>query len=241
MNTRIKKEIEELAKANSNEEVCGFIYADISGNPLIYKCKNIAEDKTKEFLIDHDDYLAVYSLSNQLILGVYHSHPASSGFSEADLESAEESCLPFYLYDIQADKWHEYIPSTYDSPTDCLRFVMGFQDCYGLVRNFFRKNYNCYLSDYDRDESFCHEEQCVIMNSFEKEGFYKVDLNDIQIGDLILFKSDKALPQHFGILVEPQIMLHHPRNGLSRKESITGRWISRIVCVLRIKKHLIQV
>jgi proteasome lid subunit RPN8/RPN11 len=236
MNTRIRLEIEKLAKANPSEEICGLIYADISGNVLIYECENIAEDKTKEF---HEDYLKVFTLSSQLILGVYHSHPISSGFSEADLESAEETCLPFYLYDIHGDKWHEYIPSTYESSIDCLRFALGFQDCYGLVRNFFRKKYNHYLSDYDRDETFCHEEQEIIMKSFEKEGFYKVEFSDIQIDDVILFKSEKALPQHFGILIEPQTMLHHPRNALSRKEAITGRWISRIVCVLRRKKQLI--
>lgn len=241
MHTQIKRQIEELAKANPQEEICGFIYADFSGNPLIYPCQNIAEDKKSEFLIDNEDYLKALALSSNLILGVYHSHPLSSGFSEADIESAEEICLPFYLYDTQANAWHEYIPSTYESSTDCLRFVLGFQDCYGLVRNFFRKKYKCYLSDYDRDESFCHEEQQVIMKSFEKEGFYKVDFNNIQIDDVILFKSDKALPQHFGILIEPQIMLHHPRNTLSRIEDITERWISRIVCVLRRKNSLISV
>lgn len=232
MHTSIKRQIIELAKAQPDREVCGFIYAD-GHTAKLFPCVNVAENPAEEFQIESLDYIRAEYLGD--IFGVYHSHPTPVGFSEADLECAEELALPFYMYDVQADKWNEYIPKSYEPRVECEDFVLGFKDCYGLVKDYFWLSYKKYLSDYDRDESFVHEEQGVIMDSFEKEGFTKVPVDSIQIGDVILFKTDKALPQHFGILIAPQVFLHHPQNGLSRKEMLTGRWLSRIFCALRVK------
>lgn len=235
MHTAIKQKIIEIARDNPVEEICGFIYADVDANPQVKQCQNIAENKKEEFEIDTDEYLKVSCRVGTSILGIFHSHPTTAGFSEADIECAEEIALPFYLYDLEANAWHEYIPSTYKPAIECVPFVLGFHDCYGLIRDYYRINKNMYLSDYDRDETFCYEEQGIILNSFEKEGMKKVEFSDIKIGDIIIFKTDKALPQHFAVLIEPQIILHHPRYTLSRREILTERWISRIFCVLRPK------
>jgi proteasome lid subunit RPN8/RPN11/uncharacterized protein (UPF0248 family) len=235
MHTRVKREIIELAKNNPKEEICGFIYADQDANPQIRPCINIAENKSEEFEIDVNEYLKVSCRIGTSILGVYHSHPTTAGFSKADIECAEETAIPFYLYDLEADKWHEYIPSTYKPAIECVPFVLGFNDCYGLVRSYFRLNKNIYLPDYDRDESYSHEEEGILLNNFDKEGFKEISISDIKIGDVIVFKTDKALPQHGAVLVEPQIILHHPRNALSRREMLTDRWLSRVSLVLRRK------
>lgn len=234
MHTAIKREICALARSNPSEEVCGFIYAPLEGPARLWQCVNIAEKKEEEFEIDPYEYLKVQAAGQ--VLGLYHSHPTPAGFSEADLECAEEMAIPFYLFDIQKDEWHEYLPASYQPPVEGARWILGFSDCYEVVRRYYRSALKVYIGDYDRDESFCHEEQNVIMQNFEKEGFEIVPTSSLRVHDVILFKTDKVLPQHFGIFLGgDQQFLHHAQNGFSRQEMLTGRWLSRILHVLRRK------
>ena len=234
MHTGVKKQIIDLARQNPINEVCGLIYRDWSGAPSVLACKNVAENPKEEFEISIDDMIRAERFGHGL--AVFHSHPAASpGFSPADLECAEEMMVPFYLYDISSGSWHEYIPKSHESIFLARPWCVGFDDCYGLVRNYFRATHGIHLGDYDRDESMSHEEAGVIAHSYENEGFVQVPIESVQIDDVLVFKSDKALPQHFGIVGHGNRFLHHPINGLSRWEPLTDRWLSRLVSVFRHK------
>lgn len=231
MHTRIKAEIIALARATT-EEVCGFICFNQSG-PLVFPCRNVAANPAEEFAIDPQDHIRAMSAGT--LLGIYHSHPAAASFSPEDLDYAAETALPHYLYSVSDDKWSEYLPPTYETPLEGLNWVLGFQDCYSLPRAHYRQHFKHYMADYDRDESFCHEEQQVIMNNFEKEGFEKVPLAAIRQHDVLLFRSEKILPQHFGVYEGGNQFLHHPRGGLSSREMLTDRWLSRLIYAFRLK------
>ena len=234
MHTGIKSQIISLSRADPLHEVCGFIYRDWNGGPQILPCQNVATDPTEEFEISIDDSIRVQGLGRAL--AVYHSHPsASPGFSPADLECAEEMALPFYLYDVETETWHEYIPKSYESEFLGRQWCVGFDDCYSVPRNYFRKIHGIYLRDYDRDESMSHEERGVIAHSYEREGFSVVPKETIQEGDVLVFKTDKALPQHFGVYAKGNQFIHHPINGLSRLEPFSERWFSRLISVFRHK------
>lgn len=234
MHAVLKQRIIELAKA-SHLEVCGFFYRDHVGGAQIYECRNVASNPAEEFQISNEQYIEV--LGHGTPLGVWHSHPAGNhgptSFSEADLECAEEQALPFYLYDVTGGGWHEFLPASYQPKLLAQPFCLGFQDCYSLVRDYFRLTCRRYLSDYDRDESFLHEEQGVIMANFEREGFQLGSLETLQIHDIMMFRTDRVLPQHFGVYLGRQAFLHHPLHALSREEPLTGRWLDRLVCVFR--------
>ncbi len=231
MHTCLKSEIISFARSTP-EEVCGFICLDQRG-PFLFPCRNVARTPTEEFSVDPQDHIR--ALGAGQLLGVYHSHPVAASFSPEDLDFAAETALPHYLYSVPDDKWSEYLPATYEPPLEGLNWALGFQDCYSLPRAYYRQHFQHYLSDYDRDESFCHEEQQVIMNSFEKEGFVKVPAGELQQHDIMLFRSEKVLPQHFGVYVGGNQFLHHPRNGLSCREMLTDRWLSRLICAFQLK------
>ncbi len=234
MHTGIKKQLIDLARLDPENEVCALIYRDWIGNPAILPCKNVAENPKEEFEISMDDMILAEGLGHGL--AVFHSHPVMSpGFSPADLECAEEMMIPFYLYDTATDSWHEYIPKSSESTFLARPWCVGFDDCYGLVRNYFRATHGIYLGDYDRDESMSHEEAGVIAHSYEKEGFALIPVENVQIDDLLVFKTDRAMPQHFGIVGSGNRFLHHPINGLSRWEPLTERWFSRLISVFRHK------
>lgn len=232
MHTRIKAEIIALARLTPTVEICGFIGVNQSG-PFVFPCRNVAPNPAEEFAIDSQDHIRALSAGE--LLGIYHSHPSAASFSPEDLEYADEMALPQYLYSIPDNKWHEYLPPTFQPPLEGLHFTIGFRDCYSLVRDYYRQHFSCYLSDYDRDESFSHEDQGIIMDSFDREGFKIVRLDVIQVHDILLFKSNKVLPQHFGVYLGKNLFLHHPRGSLSGSELLNDRWLSRLICAFRLK------
>jgi proteasome lid subunit RPN8/RPN11 len=234
MNTKIKTQIETLAKSNPLEEICGFLYQDLEG-VKIFECDNIAENKVDTFIIDDQDYLSCLALGT--VCAIYHSHPQNSAFSLEDISIADEINLPILLYAVEENQWQEYIPKTYNYPLEGRQFSWGFDDCYGLVRSYYRQEKNVYLNDYDRDDSFQESDGEVILNNFEKEGFYDTNSTvSLQIGDVILFHSNRALPQHFGVFLGNSRFLHHPLGALSRVELLSGNWRKRIVKILRKKE-----
>lgn len=236
MNTKIKQAIIELSKSNPTEEICGFIQFE-NGKPYIFPCKNVAEKKGEEFEINSDDQiLAMY---HGRTLGVYHSHPNGNAFSPADIEHSEELCLPYYLYVVEDNDWHEYIPSTYKMELEGMAFVWGFQDCYGLVRTYYREVQKLYLKDYDRDENFGDNNNDIILKNFNNEGFEIIlDINNLKIGDSLLFKTSRLLPQHLAIYVGNSKILHHPQNALSHIDMFSDRWIDRVFHILRYNPAL---
>ncbi len=240
MHSLLKQRVIELAR-QTEHEICGYFYRDWAGKAQLYGCRNVAADPIKEFEIAQQDQIDVLGLGEPL--GIYHSHPIGGdlGFSPADLENAAEQDLPFYLYVVENDSWHEYVPPDYRVDLLARPFCLGFHDCFGLIRDHFRQTEQLYISDYDRDERFLHEEQGVIMASFRKEGFVLGSLETLRPNHVLMFKTDKALPQHFAVYMGAQMMLHHPQGALSREEQLSGRWLSRLICVFRRETEPIPV
>ena len=231
MHTGIKRQIISLCEANPVEESCGFIVLGQTGAELV-TCTNVAPNPREDFKISPSEYVAA-TYRGQL-LAVYHSHPVAAGFSPHDLQYAQEVALPQYLYSIPDKSWSEYIPPTYKPPLEGRRFVFGMADCYSLVRDYFRYNFNVYLNDYDRDESFHTVPSHDIMDLYVKEGGYKaVNIAQIKKHDVLVFTVANVLPQHFAIFVGNSRILHHTYRGLSRTDLFNGGWHNRLKAVLR--------
>jgi len=237
VNTNIKNQIEKLSKDNPYEEICGFIYHDMF-DCFLYPCKNISFDKQNQFEISADDYLACKKRGQ--ILSIYHSHPDNNlsepSFSSFDLEMADEIELPFRMFSVKDNSWHEYIPKEYKLPLIGESFIWGEKDCYGLIRTFYRQEKNIYLPDFERDSSFYHENNNKILESAQKEGLEILSINnELKLHDIVLFSSGKANIQHMGIYMGNSKMLHHPLKSLSIIELLNDKWQSRFNHILRHK------
>lgn len=227
-----KQEIIGLAKANPDREICGFICHDTAtGMPRVVPCENISREPACSFEIGTADHIR--ALGTGPILGVYHSHPTVEGFTPPDLACAETMAVPFYVYCLTQGTWHDYLPSTYRPALTGVPFVPGFRDCFELVRLYAREHDGHVISDYDRDETANLRD--LIMEKFDLEGYALILPKDIRLGDVLLFKSERALSNHFGVLIGPSRMLHHPMGLLSREDMVTDRWISRMVCAFRLR------
>jgi cell wall-associated NlpC family hydrolase len=73
------------------------------------------------------------------------------------------------------------------------------------------------------------------MANYAREGFVCLppDWSTVQLHDILMFRTDKALPQHFAVFTGNGRMLHHGQGRLSASELITDRWQARLHCVFR--------
>ena len=232
MNTHVKNAIIAHALEHPTEEVCGFVYYNTEG-VYAHRCANVSADGHEEaFEIAPADYAAVASVGKPC--GIYHSHPSGAAFSEEDLDVARAMELPMHLYAVAEGTWHTYVPPGYHVPTEGNEWRWGLFDCYEAVRIHYRQALGIYLTDYDRDESFEHAAESAITKHFAAEGFEYVPREQpILMNDLLLFRSTGGHPHHLGVLVGSNKFLHHPRNMLSRIDSLDGYWQRRLVGVLR--------
>lgn len=231
MNSRIKQEAIFLFEQNPGEESCGIIVYDQFG-PKFFPCKNISPTKKDNFEISSEEYINI-SRNNKL-LAICHSHIDNLDFSVADKEYAEKYCLPIHLYHLPTKTWKEHIPTSYRPKLEGRQFVWGFFDCYSLVRDYFRYNFNISIGDYDRDEN-SKDLGVQLLENFTKEGFVRIPGRGIlQKHNVFVFKTD-GIPQHLGIFQGNSKVLHHPRDMLSTITQFNPSWHQRLHFITKHK------
>jgi len=235
MNTRIKNEAIEYAKLNLNEEACGLITCG-NGKVHFIKCQNISIDKINHFEISAEDYLDAAKWS--IPYGIFHSHPIGQkiAFSDDDKELSEIMMLPVYLFVHETGEWLEYYPLSKEHKIESVQFDWGINDCLGLVRHYYQKNFGILIKDYDRDESYEDSDNEEMLLKFADEGFIETNTKTIlHKHDVLLFNSMRAYPQHLGIFIGNSKMIHHPIRQLSQTAMIEARMLSKLSKVLRHK------
>lgn len=117
------------------------------------------------------------------------------------------------------------------------KFQFGVTDCYGLLRDFYRDNFNIELPNYARPTNFWQHGLNLYGDRIMKQGFRPLDCHptDYQYGDVILMSIKSAVPNHVGILVESNLMLHHMRDSLSATTPYKGIWRNTTIGVYRHK------
>ncbi len=197
----------------------------------------MAVDKTEFFEISERDHLECLKLGK--IVGIFHSHTAQlpSAFSQDDLDVAEEAEIPIYLYHLGDKTWKEYIPPSYKVDLEGQFFIFGQQDCFSLVRHYFRQKHNIFISDYDRDDNYLHQADNRILENFSNEGFVDIKITGLpQKEDVFVFSNTRDIPQHFAILTGSNRILHHPLGHLSRYDQIGHNWMNKCKLILRYNK-----
>ena len=117
-----------------------------------------------------------------------------------------------------------------------LPYIEGKQDCYGLVRNYYRMNYGLELGNYARPGDFAHANLDLISDNFFNEGFkiVEVPLSNLDIGDGLLMQiNGSPLVNHVAVYVGNNMILHHLYQGMSKEDDYSLRWKSRTVTVVR--------
>lgn len=117
-----------------------------------------------------------------------------------------------------------------------LNYTDGKQDCYGLVRRFYRDVFGIELRNYARPIGFDHAGIPLITDNFKNEGFQIVQTNlrDLQFGDGLMMNVMRSSHcNHVGVYVGNGLFLHHLYNQKSTEDPLDTRWKNRILSVVR--------
>jgi proteasome lid subunit RPN8/RPN11 len=130
----IKGQIIEHANS-SNNEVCGFlIYTD--QGIQVQKKENLINSAT-EFMMKIDEQVKYAAY--------YHSHIDFDSISDADIIVSERLGLTCIVYNKQSGSFHVYSPNSYKIQYTDRPFLLGFADCFWLVKDYFCHDLNIHL------------------------------------------------------------------------------------------------
>ena len=223
-------------------ECCGVIIDD-----YYVPCRNIATDKN-QFEIHHEDLAKAEDLGE--IQAYVHSHPdASARASELDLHQIELHEKPWVICAYPDVEFQIYEPCGYKAPLVGRNYIHGIQDCYAIVRDFYKRELDISLIDFDRQDRWWEskENKSLYLDGFGDAGFAEVD--QPQYGDVLLCRVGRTEHVNHAVIwlddnavlkseeTEPCIgsalILHHPYGRKSCREIFGQQWQERVAKVVR--------
>ncbi|MGJ0580780.1 NlpC/P60 family protein, partial [Xenorhabdus bovienii] len=113
-------------------------------------------------------------------------------------------------------------------------FVLGIYDCWGLIMSYYRQEHAIELPDYRVDYPWWEQGENRYMDNWQACGFGEFSDNP-QIGDVVIMQVQADVPNHAGVLLEGNLLLHHLYGQLSQKVPYGGYWKDRAIKILRHK------
>lgn len=204
------------------------------------KVKNISPTPTKTFKVSKQEMGKAIASG---LLAVVHSHPDYPDCpSESDMKGQIASGVPWGVVatngEITTDIrwWGENIER---KPLIGRGFCHGINDCYGLIRDYYRQELGISLVDFPRDWEWWLNGKDLYQDGIVPAGFRKIEQAEATVGDMWIAQVRSPVPNHGGILLENGLALHHPCGNnpvdptrLSIREPI-GRWLPHITLWLR--------
>lgn len=231
--------IREHAIGDYPREACGVLLR--KGRKIIARrCANTDKRPTLFFEIAPDEFERCKTEGE--VVGIYHSHPRrTSKPSEMDVAYCNAGDHPWIIVGIRHDDstGFEFDAPVVITPEDigyeARPYVAGVYDCYGLFRDYYKREFGIELSDYKRTPNFWKRGLRLFEDNFEKEGFVRV-CGDAQVGDAFLIQMDAGDANHCAIYIGNDRILHHCQDRLSRTDVYGGSvWQKHTVAHLRHK------
>lgn len=238
----LKDSISLHALESYPNECCGLVV-----NGEYVRCTNAAPNPLQDFAISAEEFAKAEDVGD--ITALVHSHPGASALpSVADLTACEAAGVPTWVIvsigaqadgSVAAEDWHEFSPTGYEPPLIGCPFSHGTNDCYGLVRRYYRATYGIVLPDFPRVAHWWNDgESDLYTRNYEKAGFVHQGLDaDYRTGDVLLMKiaSRNNVPNHAAVYTSDGWIIHHLWGQLSRRDQLP-RYRDYITHVLRHKE-----
>ena len=223
-------------------ECLGYVDQDGLYNPL----QNLSPDPER-YAIGDKKTLSRLMRNNQ-IRALCHSHPSGPDCpSELDAKSQIEMDLPFVIVACNATAsadpfcWGDSLID--QRPLVGRAFRHLTDDCYALIRAWWRAERGVVLPDFPRNWDWwlpsTSGEKNLYARFFADAGFLPIDCSEARIGDVWLAAVRSDVPNHAGIVLEDGLTLHHPSSGLASdparlsKRDTLARWFPYVTHWLR--------
>jgi proteasome lid subunit RPN8/RPN11 len=228
--------IREHAASEYPREACGLI-AVVKGKQRYLPCRNIAESHNENFAVHPLDYATAEDMGE--IMALVHSHPDTNNRpSEADRVMMARGNMPWFIVSVnvqgECSEIAEYQPEGYDAPLVGRQFCHGILDCYTLIRDYYSRELNIVLPDFDRTDHWWNKGEDLYMEHFREAGFEPIK-GAIKKHDVILMQIRAPKVNHGAVFLgEPDHMIHHMYGRLSSRE-VYGGWYQE--CTRIIIRH----
>lgn len=216
-------------------ECCGIIAKKDSVE--YFPCKNLST-RVEDFIIDPEDLASIEDRGYEILV-VVHSHPSTNSKpSQSDLVSIEQTELPWLIVDGHGNI-EIFYPTGYIAPLEGRLFHYGIVDCFTLIRDYYKVNFNIYIKDFERyGVQWWEDYGDSFEELFSNEGFIQVPIENIKENDLLVMALGSSIPNHYAIYMGGNKIIHHAIGRLSCIESISQGYYSSIKYVLRRKELL---
>lgn len=217
------------------EEGCGF-FVEKSHKVVFVPATNVAKEKTEHFKIYPFDY--VKASDEGEIICVVHSHTQKDSVpSEHDTEAFGNGNCDWMIIGIYPSKTPDisYLSKTPTKPVlYCREFKWMERDCYSFVRDWYVQERDILLLDFYRKWEFWKDGEEIYLDNFKRAGFNRyVELKDLQVGDVVLLRIAGKITGHAAVYIGDNMIAHHLKGSLSKKEFLSDYYIKRITKIIR--------
>ena len=228
----LKQEILDYAKKQEPREMCGFVVLE-GGEKVFYPCPNIADDPENYFEIEHEEWIMTSEIGE--IIAVVHSHPNGLPYlSTADRMCQIRCATAFWLVADNEILQFRPVPALLGR-----NFINYHQDCSQLVLDAYMLaglDFGKPKPPAGYDFEWFESGQSLIEENLVRLGFEKLTEEPAQLGDVVLLKICSPVPNHAGIYLGDQTMLHHSVGRLSARVPYDGAWLRSTHSIWRHKQ-----
>ncbi|EEY3498067.1 phage tail protein, partial [Salmonella enterica] len=211
----INDDILTHAKRCTPAESCGYV-VKTAFETVYLPCENISAEPGMYFRMSPEDYIRASFLGE--VVALVHSHPGDGGqpyLSTVDRTLQIQSGLDWWL--VSDERIHKF---------RCVPHLTGRQfehdvtDCYTLFRDAYHLA-GIDMPDFDREDDWWSQGKSLYLDHLEATGFYRVDPEDAQPGDVLICCFGSPTPNHAAIYCGNGELLHHIPEQLSKRERYT--------------------
>ena len=209
------------AQAAFPRESCGFVVL-VAGAQRYRPCRNLADGQA-HFVLSPEDYARVEGEGE--LLAVVHSHPnAAPEPSEADRVMMERWGLPGLILNVPVGHWRLWPREGYRPPLVGRTISHGVLDCFTLLQDHCRERLGLKLPDFERPDDWWAKGGNFYLEGFGRTGFVDVTGQTLREHDVLLMQLRAPVPNHVGVYLGGDVLLHHVMGRLSTRETCVGFW-----------------
>ncbi|HKM08359.1 MAG TPA: NlpC/P60 family protein [Sphaerochaeta sp.] len=176
-----------------------------------YQVDNVHEDPFNFFRVSSADSMEA-TMSG--LIAVIHSHCDQAQVpSAADMSLAIKLEVPCGILSTNGEQSTDIHWMTQEiQPLEGRPFAHGTADCYSVVKDYYALN-GVNLPEVPRDWQWWEEGHNFLEDLFTPFGFYEVSASEAREGDTWLAQIRGPVYHHCGILLDNDLILHHPGSG----------------------------